>query len=364
VASHKNQHFVPRCYLKPFSYLQKGRVISLYNLDSRVSVKSAPLKSQCAGSYFYGEDLRLERLLEQAEGTYSETLRGINSPRYSLTESGKTVLRHFCYLQHCRTEAALQRMATPTLDIMRIAGDTNIPSGRSLKHDTVLAGMRAFAATMPSVYDLKVCLVRNRTSRHFFTSDDPAVLTNRWYQQSPQAKGGSGGAGNAGALFFLPLTSQILCVLYDGDVYSIPNCGGWATVSKTSDVDAFNEHQILHCMTNLYFADRDGLAAVECAVEATLPRRPAARYEITVAVLDRENAWGEYYRVIPRDALGREGKAFFHARGIPLRPSRWPSIIGWRSTPKIYSNGSGTGFVRRWTLENGTNLGVGYHRVR
>jgi hypothetical protein len=41
--------------------------------------------------------------------------------------------------------------------------------------------MRIFAEEMDIIDDLKLCLIRNRTSIPFVTSDDPAVMTNRWY---------------------------------------------------------------------------------------------------------------------------------------------------------------------------------------
>lgn len=33
MASNKNQHFVPRCHLRPFTRDTEGKVINLFNLD-------------------------------------------------------------------------------------------------------------------------------------------------------------------------------------------------------------------------------------------------------------------------------------------------------------------------------------------
>ena len=65
MASHKNQHFFPRVFLRAFSQNGLGRAINLYNIDARRGIENAPLKSQCSKSYFYGEDLTLERILQQ-----------------------------------------------------------------------------------------------------------------------------------------------------------------------------------------------------------------------------------------------------------------------------------------------------------
>ena len=202
MASHKNQHFVARCYLKPFSLDGEGRAINLYNIDRRDGVRNAPVKGQCSAKYFYGDDLRVEKWLQGPEGRYAQTLSKIGNHGYRLNEEDKMVLRRFCYLQHCRTEAASQRAAQLMSGVMDVAYNGDIPPDwRTTTREAVLAGMQTFGETMHVVDDLKVCLVRNRTRQPFVTSDDPAVLTNRWYAQNPRAKGMSGGVDSAGVLF-------------------------------------------------------------------------------------------------------------------------------------------------------------------
>ena len=193
----------------------------------------------------------------------------------------------------------------------------------------------------------------------------PLIQTfpNRWYSQNPRAKGLSGGTGSAGVLFVLPLTPNLLCLVYDGGVYSVPNARGWVTASKISDIDAFNEHQFLGCLANIYFADWAMLAAVDGLLERVISLRPTVRHETVVAVLEHEDEWGEKYRVVRREELIRKGKAIIHVRTIRPKPSRWPSIIRWRSNPKIYSNGSGTGFLRRSTALENSYMGPPYKLV-
>jgi hypothetical protein len=67
VTSNRNQHFVPRHYLRRFSF-DNGKRIHLFNLASERYVPNAPLKSQCAGDYFYTKDLRGESALTEIEG--------------------------------------------------------------------------------------------------------------------------------------------------------------------------------------------------------------------------------------------------------------------------------------------------------
>ena len=212
------------------------------------------MKGQCSRSYFYGKDLRLEKLIQRSEGMYSSTVKRI-AEKLPLSDWNKFVLRHFCLLQYCRTEAASQRMALAYAEIADVAFDGSPPADVNVPvSEFVQDGMQAFAESFRIIDDLKVCLIRNGTQRQFVTSDDPAILTNRWYLQNPRAKGLSFGLQHSGALLFLPVTPDIICVIYDGDVYSIPNDGGWTATYKITDVEAFNEHQSLGCVSNLFFA--------------------------------------------------------------------------------------------------------------
>ncbi len=114
--------------------------------------------------------------------------------------------------------------------------------------------------------------------------------------------------GSAGALFFFPLTPDIMCVIYDGDVYSMPSEGGWVVTHKVGDVDAFNQHQFLGCMANIYFLDWENLHAVEQAFAESLPRRPEVRHEVVTASMEHEDSGGKKYRVVGREEIGDQGE--------------------------------------------------------
>jgi hypothetical protein len=72
----KNHHFVPRHYLKRFSFDQ-GTRIRLFNLHSQKYVSEASLKDQCSAAYFYGEDPRGENMLADIEGVTEDLFRQI-----------------------------------------------------------------------------------------------------------------------------------------------------------------------------------------------------------------------------------------------------------------------------------------------
>lgn len=109
VATNKNQHFVPRCYLKAFTKDGENLAINLLNLDRQRAIPAAPVKNQCSGDYFYGQDDRLETAIRSVEGSYGNTVARIHAPGYQLTDTDRSVLRTFMLFQHLRTEAASRR---------------------------------------------------------------------------------------------------------------------------------------------------------------------------------------------------------------------------------------------------------------
>jgi hypothetical protein len=86
MASNKNQHFVPRCYLRPFTIDGANRAINLYNIDRRKFIERAPVKHQCSGDYFYGKDQLLDKAIQAMEGAYGTALRIITSQNCALTD--------------------------------------------------------------------------------------------------------------------------------------------------------------------------------------------------------------------------------------------------------------------------------------
>ena len=357
MASH-NQHFVPRCYLKPFTLGGDGFAINLYNIDRHTSIEAAPVRGQCSRSYFYGKDLRLEKLFQQSKSLYADTIRRVSVPGYAIEEQDKIVLRHFCLLQFSRTEAAAERTALVQSDLADIAFNGNVPKDlRASVKAVVQMSMRTFAETAHEINDLKVVLVRNMTDDEIITSDNPAILTNRWHLQNDMAKHKSYGIGNSGALFFLPITTKIICVIYDGDVYSMPHDYGWIDVHKTSDIALFNQHQVLDCAANIYFCDWSQATKIDelCANVEFL--RPTVRHEIITSVLEQEDNWGQKFRVVDRKDIGKyienHSEILLHVKGNRPRPGHWPSVIKWREKKRVYSNGSGVGFVRRSQVEEG-----------
>jgi len=106
----KNQHFVPRCALKPFSLDGAGLAINLFNIRRARAIQNAPVKSQCARDYLYGKgEKSAESLLAQLDEQYARIVMRLGSGA-NLSKTDEDLLRLFIAVQLRRTAAALNQM--------------------------------------------------------------------------------------------------------------------------------------------------------------------------------------------------------------------------------------------------------------
>lgn len=364
MAYNKNQHFVPRVYLQPFTMDGEGLAINLFNLERMRAICNAPAKNQCSGDYFYGRNRLLENAVQSIEGPYGGIMphlveAGAINPRVAI------VLRRFLYLQYLRTEAASKVGAQMAMAMTDLPGsDLPVPPFREVAKIAVQAAMEEYGASMRIVDDLKLSIVRNRTGLHFVSSDNPAILTNRLHLQRPLPGKPSFGAKTAGALFLLPLSPSLLAMLHDGDVYSVTHKSHWIDVDDAKDVLALNQQQYLHCMANLYFRDWEAREGMHAAAAAAVPLRPAERLTVVHAVLDQTTDWGERYAVQPITDI-RDGRKWM-IRSWPNHPApaAWPSFLRFRPDATAWSNDTGAGRTRRGCIDQGFVAGAGYRKVR
>lgn len=363
MATNKNQHFVPRCYLRPFTVDKANLAINLYNLDRKKIVRNAPVKNQCSGDYFYGKDLRLESWLQQIESSYAITLRRISEPGYVLSPEDGALLRWFWLLQYFRTEAASRRAVEMTNAYSDLLGETGQPYRLEIKQAVQFA-MEAFFRQASVMDDMRVCLIRNKTATPFIASDDPAVLTNRWQLTSRKTRGLSFGLASAGAMMLLPVSPEILFLAYDADVYGLTSDEGWHSISREEDVIAFNQHQLLNCSANIYLSDLGYSTELQRQHELVSSLRPAARHRVNYAVLETADSGYEKYRVVTREEAEAAAKALVHTQAVFPKAASWPSQMRLRHKGVYYTNGSGVGLVRERHARIESDGGNPYRRER
>ncbi len=369
MADNKNQHFVPKVHFRPFSVDREGKAIHLFNLDNGRAIPNAPVRNQCSGDYFYGHDRNLETAIQTIEGAYGQMLQRLLPPEAEPGALDGVVLRRFMLLQNLRTEAAAASASQVMAAMARFPG--SFPDGEAFDIKVAIKvaveeAMLVFARSMKIVDDLRLTIVRNGSGTPFITSDDPAVLTNRWYLQNPRARGLSFSLRQSGMILLMPLSPTTLAFLHDPDVYAIGHRRGLVWIEDDAEAAALNAHQILNCAANLYFHDWETRDRVGASVAASLTARLGPRHRTTYAVRGEQVGEHVRYDVQPFEEIAFEERkdVLIHTEVLRPQPGRWPAFLNYHRGGRVYSNGSRTGFVRRGCLEAGFVEGTGYRRIR
>lgn len=345
----KNQHFVPRCALKPFTLESEGLAINLFNVASSRAIRNAPVKGQCARHYLYGKDLVIENMLKDLEGRYARVLARLQAGG-TISEQDEELLLLFVAIQLRRTESAVQGMrdmvTSMSNKIFERAPELKPTDSRS---DTEMMHMslRLAMSLLPYAKDLKLVIFRNKTVVDFVTCDNPAVLTNRFHLQ--KLKDRRFGYASSGAMISMPLSPTLSALWYDTAVYTVPNASGssFVDVDKAEDAVAVNELQYLNASKNVYFSRWADASRIGNEIVALSERRAGARPTTQMLVRDERIQDREVYRrgtpeeeKTARETIAMTG--FDHPE-----PSRWLSKVKYRGKPTTFYNGTAVGLVRK-----------------
>jgi hypothetical protein len=337
--------------MKPFSKDGEGHAIRTYTIARDLMIENAPVKGQCARDYLHGRGVEIEKALQAFEGAYARITRLLLSGATPL-DLDLHDLRSFAFLQYLRTEMHIKRLKTDQeglLDDMFSAHPEQRPKDLS-DQELMVMSLSLFAEMRKNIVDLKPCIIRNETRLDFVTSDDPAIIINKFHVQ--RLKRSSHAFGSAGAILVLPLSPRLLLCCYDGDVYNlIGREGAFLRITKVADAEMFNELQNLKAERNIYFSQWDTRDQVRAACLAARPRRPTSwsvrkMYLPAEAGAGNERTWREV-TLDEYKAIG--GSALISGSPIHPTPSAWFSALRYRDKPKYFFNGSGAGYLRLLT---------------
>jgi hypothetical protein len=344
MAEFKNQHYVPRCYLENFAWDDRRKRVRLLNIDRGKFIRDASIKTQCSRDYFYG-DAAEERKFDYFEGAYAEAVRDVTSGTISVATGEK--LRALSVLQYARTEGAAQQAAAQSARFR----DAVDPEGREFSEDevwdekTALKESLATAGHMHKFFnDLDWAVIVNETRFTFVTSDDPAILTNRYARQRLGLS--KFGAISSGLTLSLPLTPRHWIVFYDSQVYRMSDrIGRIVKVRDAADVLHLNQLACIKAARNVYYADVDAEAALTTALESVSDQRTRDRFQLEFY---REDEPGSecYTKIAAPDVYDGASYLTSIAPNHPV-PPRWFSKLKIRLNPFFFSDGASTRHVRR-----------------
>lgn len=345
----KNQHFVPQCYLRPFGNTdcEKSKSINVFNLRSHKIIENAAIKNQCSKNYFYGKDLKIEKMLHNFEGSYAELCRKIlSNPNYQIDEDDKNCLLNFWHIQYIRTELYVKEALS---SFEKIIHDNEL---QHLIDKSVLNQEQTTKVIMQNngladlyLRDLNCILVRNNTDLAFITSDNPAVLTNRYHFKNDLFRYFSFGLNSAGAILILPLSPKVCFMAYDKDVYKIPHKNKILNLKKVLDVELINQFQITNCNYNLYLTES---ISFKRYYQKYFNQRLISRYKINYAILNSTNSEYKEYKSVPSSQISdhTDKEILIHQSNLYPKPKLWPSFLHWKIRGYAYSADCGAGHVR------------------
>ncbi len=247
----KNQHYVPRFYMKPFSNIKnegtkkEKNLISFYQFENNIIKDDIPTSSICSEDYFYDKNGNIENKLADKERKWAKTFRKINS-HSALTQDEIIDVKEFAAFQIARTKAMLiHNQDTATSIVADILHITNEHIDKSIIKDIVSDEVKDWITSeynltlvntiLNVIEDLDICVLENKTSTPLFTSDAPVITIN-------PLSINHAGLGNVGTVIFFPCSPQMLIMLYDRKFYG-------KIVSEIHDiecVDVFNKYQYIN----------------------------------------------------------------------------------------------------------------------
>ncbi len=304
--------------------------INIFNHSNNKEIQNAPVKGQCAKAYFYGRDLRLEKLFQSFEGQYASITTKLMEGATELNPDELLFLKEFAYLQFSRTDANVKRRALTRIGLDELT-HKGVEQYRKEIPDTsheemLLSVMESYAGTRHTIEDLEVALLENKTNYDFITSDDPAILTNRLCLQ--RLGGRATGTASSGVQFVMPLTPRLYLICYDRDVYIAPNKKGFLiAVHKKSDIEALNELQFIRCENNVYFRNWNDLNRIKKSFSLAQPRRPQSWINFWSGIQTHTANGYEYFRKANTSELASSGHRIISYNSVLIQPSKWISCL-------------------------------------
>jgi|GEM_PF-1225696 len=261
VKAEKNrQHYVPKFYLRNFSYSEKA--INAFNITNTKFILNASIRNMCQKNNFYGSDNRLENFLgDDIEGKASAIIQEILKTK-SLPHNEEDYMHLLMFImvteaRNLKMNDSLDKMA----DFFAKSLIENNPDFKdinpndftiSLKNGVVQSIKTAIEAT-PVIADLEPILIikKSSVSRGFIASDNPVIRYNPLYLN----KNYPGGFGYAtkGLMVFLPLSHEVCLLLYDKEIYDIPSFSNERLVlNRAKDIDYINDLIYLNSYNNVF----------------------------------------------------------------------------------------------------------------
>ena len=247
----KNQHFVPKFYLKQFS--NDNGMLNIFLLKSNELVKCVPYSNQCQIDYYYGKDTLWEDKLGDLESDSAPIFRRmVEDELYYPSELEISILRRFVIYQRSRTTAFNeladeQRLQTAAEGIKISLEHKGIPYTDEILHDVIKARLDADSDIIHSnleiardvgdkIDDLSFVIIN--CSENLVASDNPVILVNPFVPSNI-------GYATIGLIILFPIGPKNLGVFYDSKMYPDLCTLKRIICTNENDIELLNAYQFI-----------------------------------------------------------------------------------------------------------------------
>ncbi|WP_044402039.1 DUF4238 domain-containing protein [Lacinutrix sp. Hel_I_90] len=265
MGQYKKHHYVPRFYLKRFSFEEKGLHIGVFNHQNDVFVRRAPIKHQAAKNYLYGKDDEVELYLSKLESKISKlfhfwTNEKILVPPNENTNADK-LLKRFILYQYFRTPRAGDLLNITINDTFRVIAKKYYPKiwekikeSKLVNSDPVLTALLHSSDKEHLLGFLSCKFLVNLSYLPFITSDAPVIFYNQFKEKTNQYNGATA-LVSKGLQIFYPIHPRLMICYYDTKEYNYGKSDNNNCISTDSveDVHQLNSLQYLNSSSQVFF---------------------------------------------------------------------------------------------------------------
>jgi len=269
----KNQHYVPKHYLRAWATDEKLNVLPL----SEGKIFPDTTNSVCSRNYFYGNPTHVEDALANLDGLHAHPLNELRdgADLTDLSDQYTKLLLSFITTQRSRTKATkedirygedyLRDAVHDDIEHDRYEGKINWKSEFTDREkedkmvDASLLGTHHYIISLGifafiGIGDLEGVMLCNVTDREFVISDAPMVHDILRYKR--QLGLVPAGLGNRGLQIFCPVDQNRILLLYDPTVYRFKTNSRKQVLIKDPDVvDQLNLLQFHNAESIVMFND-------------------------------------------------------------------------------------------------------------
>lgn len=260
----KNQHYIPKFYLRNFSYKANEKQIGLFNIFNSFFISQAKLKTQGSKNFYYGKDGQVEDYLSILEGRFAKIVRDIISsqqlPRKLSNDHFE--LLSFLVFTDLRNPVRIESMKGMFFEMKKrlVELDENVNVEKfvpKISHEeSIEMSFSMIPELILNIADLEYKLLINETKTPFISSDFPVVKYNQYLELKkwPHSKTGF---ATVGLQIFIPLNHKLVIVFFDSSIYKVGNRKQLCVpVNQTNSVNEINKLQYVNCFETIYFDEK------------------------------------------------------------------------------------------------------------